>query len=207
MNVCFRRARRACAIAAHALDNPCITAMRSRAQSNQLTQAAARIRLGALRRRQTPFVSAKRCVHLPLHVLRVELFCCNAVPGDSYGMFFLISLSLDPAACACARFRFRPNGAQNEIAAHTYIHAYRHTDTQSLLEFELFLGIQTACDPTVSSFHKKPRTVKRDIFIVRDWNIGQSLTIIMKCFFDCAVAGTGSWRVHALSVSSQRRAK
>ena len=29
---------------------------------------------------------------------------------------------------------------------------------------------------------KKPRTVKREAFIVRDWNIGQSRTMIMECF-------------------------
>ena len=43
-------------------------------------------------------------------------FCCQG------RVFLLIALSLDLAACTCTRFRFRPDGAQNEVGAHAYIH-------------------------------------------------------------------------------------
>ena len=42
----------------------------------------------------------------------------------------MIALSLDLAACACTRFRFRTNEAQNEIGAH----AYKHTCIEARLQ-------------------------------------------------------------------------
>ena len=47
---------------------------------------------------------------------------------------------------------------------------------------EFIRGVQTACDPIVISSHIYQWKVKGDIFIVRDWDSGQSLTIILVHF-------------------------
>ena len=94
---------------------------------------------------------------------------------------FIFCKTVTCVACTfCARF----NGDSSNMCLDAFSSMWRCWTFATLgAGSEFCVGVRTTVEPIAVLICKKRRTMKSDIFIVRDWDSGQSLTIIIGCFF------------------------